>query len=195
MAGADAWYPPVPTYAGATVGGIVATNAAGAATFKYGSTRLWVDALTVVLADGDVLDLRRGDGDGGRSRGASISTCHHGMVRIDVPTYRLPPVAKVSAGYFAAPPMDLIDLFIGAEGTLGVVTSVHTAHAARAPCERPDAGVVCPSRALALQLVADLRTRSQETWRTGDPNGVDVCAIEHMDRRCLELLRAGRRRR
>jgi FAD/FMN-containing dehydrogenase len=28
------WYPPMPTYAGATVGGTVATNAAGAATFK-----------------------------------------------------------------------------------------------------------------------------------------------------------------
>src|SRR5262245_65505238 len=33
------YYPPVPTFMGAFVGGIVATNAAGAATFKYGTTR------------------------------------------------------------------------------------------------------------------------------------------------------------
>ena len=38
----------------------VATNAAGAATFKYGTTRDWVDALTIVLPSGDVLDVERG---------------------------------------------------------------------------------------------------------------------------------------
>ena len=42
-AGAPAcYYPPVPTFTGAFVGGVVATNAAGAATFKYGTTRDWV---------------------------------------------------------------------------------------------------------------------------------------------------------
>ena len=56
----DAWYPPVPTYTGALVGGVVSTNAAGAATWKYGSTLDWVRGMTVVLASGDVLDLRRG---------------------------------------------------------------------------------------------------------------------------------------
>ncbi|MBW8867350.1 MAG: FAD-binding oxidoreductase, partial [Acidobacteria bacterium] len=54
------YYPPVPTFTGAFVGGIVATNAAGAATFKYGTTREWVRAITVVLAGGDVLEIERG---------------------------------------------------------------------------------------------------------------------------------------
>ena len=53
-------YPPVPTFTGAFVGGVVATNAAGAATFKYGTTRDWVRGLKVVLANGDVLDIERG---------------------------------------------------------------------------------------------------------------------------------------
>ena len=44
-------YPPVPTFTGAFAGGVIATNAAGAATFKYGTTRDWVRALTVVLAN------------------------------------------------------------------------------------------------------------------------------------------------
>jgi len=48
------------TFDGATVGGTVATDAAGAATFKYGTTRAWVRRLTVVLANGDVLDIERG---------------------------------------------------------------------------------------------------------------------------------------
>ena len=42
-------YPPAPTFTGAFAGGVVATNAAGAATFKYGTTREWVSALTIVL--------------------------------------------------------------------------------------------------------------------------------------------------
>ena len=47
-----AWFPPAPTFTGAFAGGIVATNAAGAATFRHGPVRPWVQALTVVLADG-----------------------------------------------------------------------------------------------------------------------------------------------
>ena len=58
---AGKFYPPVPTFVGAFVGGVVATNAAGAATFKYGTTRDWVGALTIVLANGDVLDVKRGE--------------------------------------------------------------------------------------------------------------------------------------
>ena len=46
------WFPPVPTYLGAFAGGAVATCAAGAATFKYGTVRDWVAGLTIVLAGG-----------------------------------------------------------------------------------------------------------------------------------------------
>ena len=116
------WYPPVPTFTGAFVGGIVATNAAGAATFKYGTTRDWVRALTVVLPGGDVLDIERG---ATTARDGSFDlVLSRGTVRVPVPTYQMPRVPKVSAGYFAAPRMDLIDLFIGSEGTLGVLTEI-----------------------------------------------------------------------
>src|SRR5438874_6126960 len=60
LARAGKYYPPTPTFMGAFAGGIVATNAAGAATFKYGTTRDWVQALTVVMASGDVLKVERG---------------------------------------------------------------------------------------------------------------------------------------
>ena len=40
-------------------GGSVATNASGSRTFKYGSTRKYVRALEVVLASGEVLNIRR----------------------------------------------------------------------------------------------------------------------------------------
>ncbi|HVB37420.1 MAG TPA: FAD-binding oxidoreductase, partial [Vicinamibacterales bacterium] len=78
-------YPPVPTYDGALVGGTVATNAAGAATFKYGSTRGWVEALTVVLACGDVLDVARGDVHANAEGFFEVETRVRGLVRVPVP--------------------------------------------------------------------------------------------------------------
>ena len=105
-----------------------------------------------------------------------------------MPRYRMPHVPKVSAGYFAAPGMDLIDLFIGSEGTLGVITAATL----RIVPVRPAmclAFVPFNDRRMALALVARLRDAARETWRTNDPQGLDVSAIEHMDARSLALLR------
>lgn len=176
------YYPPAPTYNGAFIGGTVATNAAGAATFKYGSTRQWVEALTVVLASGEVLDVERGE-----CRAHPDGYFEVGGCRVPVPSYRMPDVPKRSAGYYAEPGMDLIDLFIGSEGTLGVVTSV-TLRVIEAPPAVCLALVPISSEARGLELVSTLRNAAHETWRTRDRDGINVSAIEHMDRRSLELL-------
>ncbi len=182
-----ALYPPRPTWQGATIGGAIATNAAGAATFKYGTTRQWIEALTVVLASGDVLDIRRGETVASRD-GWFEMVLARGTVRVPVPTYTMPDVPKVSAGYFAAPGMDLIDLFIGAEGTLGVVTdaTLRVLDSRPATCL---AFVTFRQREPALAFVARVRQHSEQTWLCDDPDGLDVSAIEHMDRRSLDLVR------
>ena len=41
----------------------------------------------------------------------------------------------------------------------------------------------------ALAFVATLRDAARETWHAGDPTGLDVAAIEHMDARCLAIVR------
>ena len=51
------YYPPDPGSKTSTVGGNVATNAGGMRAVKYGSTRDYVLALTVVLANGEVMHL------------------------------------------------------------------------------------------------------------------------------------------
>jgi D-lactate dehydrogenase (cytochrome) len=184
---AGRYYPPAPTFFGAFVGGTVATNAAGAATFKYGTTRDWIQSLTVVLPDGNVLDVERGVTRAHRDGYFDIELAHR-SVRVPVPRYRMPDVPKLSAGYFARPEMDLIDLFIGSEGTLGVMTEVTL----RVLPERPafcHAFVPFVDRAAALAFVHRLREAAATTWRTRDPRGLDVSAIEHMDARCLAMLR------
>lgn len=180
------WYAPSPTYTGAFMGGVVATNAAGASTFKYGTTRTWVEGLTVVLACGHVLDLRRGEVHAAPDRTFTL-TCPCGTRTIRHGSYVMPSVPKCSAGYFAAPDMDLIDLFVGAEGTLGFVTSVDVRVLPESPAVAW-AMVPVRSEGSAVALVDALRRVSRETWSAGTP-GIDVAAIEHVDRRCLEILR------
>lgn len=182
----DCVYPPVPTFEGATVGGVVSTNAAGAATFKYGTTRNWVRRLSVMLACGELLDLERGQvrASGGRFEIATAT----GVVTVPVPTYRMPDVPKHSAGYHADDNLDLIDLFIGSEGTLGIVTSV-TFDILQ---NQPDVALVLiflDSEQQAISVTSALRDASLRTRNADDPRGIDVAAIEHLDRRCLELLR------
>ena len=180
------YYPPAPTFTGAFAGGTVATNAAGAATFKYGATRDWVQALTVVLSSGDVLDIERGATRAHRDGYFEIELARR-TVRVPVPRYTLPAVPKVSAGYFAGSGMDLIDLIIGSEGTLGVVTEVTL----RVVTQRPAiclAFLTLPSAGEALALVAALRAAAGAAWRSNGTEGVDVAAIEHIDARSLGLL-------
>ena len=178
-------YAPVPTFTGAFVGGVVSTNAAGAATFKYGTTRAWVEALTVVLPCGHVLDVVRGET---RAAGRLLEiVCPHGTRRLSVGTYTLPDVPKCSAGYYAAPDMDLVDLFVGSEGTLGVITDA-TLRVLTTPPAIAHVLVPVPTERDGLALVDELRRQSVATWTTGDARGIDVAAIEHLDRRCLDII-------
>ena len=165
-------YPPDPTERGCFVGGNVATNASGARTFKYGPTRNYIRRLKVVLASGEVLDLRRGevraDGQGRIRLGKSIE--------VKLPDYRMPATRKNATGYFVAPEMDAVDLFIGSEGTLGVICEVEVKL-----LPKPEgllSGVVFfVDEADVLALVQEVRAH------------VDARAVEFFDEESLRFLR------
>jgi D-lactate dehydrogenase (cytochrome) len=115
-------FPVDPTETSAWLGGIVACNASGARTFSHGAVRDWVLRIRVILMNGDVLDIERGtvfEKDGK----FEIELSDGSLTEISIPTYNMPDT-KNAAGLFAKPNMDLIDLFIGSEGILGVITEV-----------------------------------------------------------------------
>ena len=180
------YYPPVPTYQEAMVGGTVSTNAGGAASFKYGVTRDWVEGLRVVLWNGDVLALRRGEASAGRGGAFRILLSDSRLVEVPVPGHAIPPLKKMSAGYYAADPLDLVDLFVGSEGTLGLISEV-TLRLVPLPAAVLTALAFPGSWEDALALAAILR--SEAAAARGDPGRADVRAIEFMDERSLDLLR------
>jgi FAD/FMN-containing dehydrogenase len=113
----------------ATVGGAVATNASGSRTVKYGPVRRWVSGLTLVTAQGSIVHLERGRDAVEDDRwlpGASELNRTLRQARWRVAA-SFPKLRKNTAGYGLdqyCESGDLIDLLIGAEGTLGIVTDV-----------------------------------------------------------------------
>ncbi|MFP4529251.1 MAG: FAD-binding oxidoreductase [Candidatus Kapaibacterium sp.] len=118
-------YPPDPTETSSMIGGNAATNASGAKTFKYGPTRKYINAAKIILPDGDLVHLKRGER---RANGNLLEfTTESGReYSIDLPEIKMPHI-KHAAGYYIAPEMDALDLFIGSEGTLGVFAELELA--------------------------------------------------------------------
>ena len=122
--------PPDPSSGGwATLGGMVSTNASGARSLRYGSVRRWVQALVLETVDGPLALARDAEPDAEhpviarwRAHAGPLIATHHDEI-----IARFPKVRKNSAGYaldaFQASG-DLLDLVIGAEGTLGIVTDI-----------------------------------------------------------------------
>jgi D-lactate dehydrogenase (cytochrome) len=121
------FYPPDPTERSCFLGGTIATNASGARTFKYGPTRKYVQRLKLVLATGDIINLRRGELRASRSGEIEIPLSTGRIIEARLPAYQMPHTRKHAAGYYVAPETDLVDLFIGSEGTLGVIIEIEVA--------------------------------------------------------------------
>ncbi len=172
-------FPPDLTEAGACLAGVVANNGSGARTFRYGPARPHVSALRVVLPGGEVLALHRGD-HFAQGREFHFESASGRTYSGRLPTYHMPTV-KNAAGIYAADDMDLIDLFIGSEGVLGVFAELELA-LTPLPAVAWGMTAFLPSEEAALTLVERVR----------DDRQGHVAAIEFFSAEALDLLRGQR---
>lgn len=184
VAGSGLLYPPDPTEVLCSLGGSVATNASGARTFRYGPTRRYVQALELLLPDGEELVLRRGENKANGNH-VSFDAVSGKRYEFSLPAITMPPT-KHAAGYYVKPGMDAIDLFIGSEGTLGVIAGVEVS-LEPAP-ENILSVLVCFDTAEhLLDFVEEARSLSYATRRDGIV-GIDARALELYDRRSLDYI-------
>ncbi len=192
-------YPPDPTERSCFLGGNVATNASGARTFKYGPTRNYVERLRIALATGDLVDLRRGELRAAADGRIEIPLQSGRTIEARLPSYRMPQVRKHASGYYVAPDMDLLDLFIGSEGTLGVIVEAEVRL-----LPKPEgllSGVVFfASNESLLAFIADARSASLKTrqyeqsvvveaWNLRQSSSIDARALEYFDSESLSFLK------
>lgn len=152
------FFAPDPTEAMASLGGAISTNASGSRSFRYGSTARHVRALRVAFMDGTVRECKRGE-----------------AVDFAVPAIALPRTTKHSAGYRLTQGMDWVDLFAGAEGTLGVITQAEV-QLLPLPLELLSGVIFFPSDAAALDAV--------DAWRALP----GLRMLEYCDRAALHLI-------
>lgn len=186
-AAAGLLYPPDPTEWSCQIGGTVATNASGARSFKYGATRPYVQWLQIVLPAGDILELRRGEVLADEDGQLRLPLTSGRTLDVRLPNYQMPAIRKHVAGYFVQPGMDAIDLFIGSEGTLGVITEIELRLLPQ-PAGTMAGVVFFETEADLLAFVDAARAQSYAT-RAGTGQGMDARALEYFDAESLAFLR------
>jgi FAD/FMN-containing dehydrogenase len=170
----------------ATLGGMVSTHAAGARSLRYGSVRRWVEALTLITADGESVILRRGDRRTAPPWPGVVARFEREVAPVleraaSLVAARFPRTRKNSSGYALDAYLaskDVLDLVVGAEGTLGIVTEIEWTLDPAPACR---AGL-----RLALGSLDDLAPI------VASLSGVEPSAIELLDRSFLDLVATDR---
>jgi len=186
------FYPPDPTEWSCQIGGTAATNASGARSFKYGATRDYVRRLSIVLADGEFLNLRRGEVFSSNGF-IELKTESGKKIRAKLPTYNQPNVRKNTSGYFSAASLDAIDLFIGSEGTLGVIMEIEL-DLLKKPTGFLSGIVFFKDEKDLLNFVNEAReqsfqNRQDQTPKTENRKTLDATLLEYFDENSLKFIK------
>ena len=187
----ERFLPPFPaSYEYSTIGGAVANNAAGEKSIKYGTTRSYVKALRVVLANGEVIETYRlskrelnkklglstFEGEIYRAVDAlleenreAITTMEKGVTK-NAAGYCLNEIKRQDGSF------DLSPLFVGSQGTLGVITEITM-----------DTDIYNPTKDLFLAEFDSLEQAGKAVMELRDLQHLPS-AIELVDGQLLELV-------
>ena len=159
-----------------TIGGMVATNAAGAHSLHHGSTRPWVLALHCVFSDGSSAAIERGS-----PLPADVPAIGR-FARLAPELLELangashPEVLKDSSGYSIGTyrqTQELLDLLVGSEGTLAVFTEVELA--------------LVPTAAAKSSLFVAFRELERAVEAAIEARALGATACELLDRTFLSI--------
>ena len=166
-----------------TVGGMAATNAAGAQTMRHGPMRPWVQALTCVFDDSSAMEIRRGSAPAVEIAAVNrfMKDAHAAIVRREIATPSVHRgVYKDSSGYATAAYAasgDLVDLLVGSEGTLALFSELELR--------------LEPIPASSGSLLGEFRSLDAAVLGATEARALGASACELLDRTFLEVAATG----
>ncbi len=166
-----------------TIGGMAATNAAGAHAMRHGPMRPWVQALHCVFDDSSAAEIRRGSAPPREIAAVDrfMRDAHDAIVRREHATPSVHRgVYKDSSGYATsayAAGSDLVDLLVGSEGTLALFTDVELR--------------LEPVPAAGASLLGEFRTLDDAVHAAAEARALGASACELLDRTFLEVAAKG----
>jgi FAD/FMN-containing dehydrogenase len=164
-----------------TIGGMAATNAAGAHTLRYGATRAWVTALDCVFDDGSRAMVQRGAAPPEVPAIERFLAGPHAAILAAPGRVRSHPgVRKDSSGYALADYArsgELLDLLVGNEGTLALFVGIEL--------------TLTSIPGATSSLVAEFPTLEQAVDGAARARVGGASACELLDRTFIEVARRG----
>lgn len=182
--------PPNPTETNSFIGGNIACNSSGSRTFKYGTMRDYVLGLDIVLPFGDSIYLERNNRN-------IVSNCNYVLevndkkIEFKIPNINYPNTTKNSAGYYLHQGMHSLDLFIGCEGTLGIVTKAKIKVLPK-PTNVLGLIIFFDDLTNAFEFLDSTRNLSRLTFdeeKNVEKDEISARLIEYFDNNSLELVR------
>ena len=167
----------------ATIGGMCATHAAGARTVRYGQLRDWIAGVECVFADGSRAWVRRGEPlppvPALQRFAAQVAPQ---VLATDVSLLTRKGVRKESSGYALgafARSADVLDVIIGSEGTLAIITAVEVR--------------LTPAAEATASLIAGFTDLAAAATTAVQLAALGASAVELLDRSFLEIAASGDR--